>query len=106
MKKVVVLTPPDARHGFALSGVRQAELVAGQLAESLPPLLADPAVGLVILDERLTAGDVRPWLREIERRWPGLIVILPAPAAVPLAEEDYVLHLIRRAIGYQVRLGA
>jgi hypothetical protein len=45
-------------------------------------------------------------LREMERRSPGVIVLLPAPEAGPPLEEDYVLRLIRRAIGYQVRLGA
>ena len=40
-------------------------------------------------------------------RWsPGMVVLLPAPAAGAPLEEDYVLRLIRRAIGYQVRLGA
>jgi vacuolar-type H+-ATPase subunit F/Vma7 len=40
----------------------------------------------------------------LEGRWPGLVVVLPAPLRTQVAEEDYVLQLIRRAIGYQVRL--
>jgi V/A-type H+-transporting ATPase subunit F len=42
----------------------------------------------------------------MERRWPGLVVMLPAPREGARVEEDYVLRLIRRALGYQVRLGA
>lgn len=106
MKKVVVLTPADARHGFALSGVLQRTLVAAQLPAQLHELIADPVLGLIIVDERLVAGATQAQLRDLERRWPGLIVILPAPEAVARLEEDYVLRLIRRAIGYQVRLGA
>ena len=100
------MTPPDARHGFALSGVRQQTLVPSQLLAELRALLDDPAVGLVVVDERLAAGHVQALLREMERRSPGMFVMLPAPEAGARLEEDYVLRLIRRAIGYQVRLGA
>ena len=106
MKKVVVMTPPDARHGFALTGVRQLTLGPGQLLDQLRVQAADPTVGLVVVDERLAAGGMQASLREMERRSPGVIVLLPAPEAGPPLEEDYVLRLIRRAIGYQVRLGA
>ena len=59
---------------------------------------------MVVLDERLTRGMTQERLWAIERRWPGVIIVLPAPAKVALAEEDYAMRLIRRAIGYQVRL--
>jgi V/A-type H+-transporting ATPase subunit F len=105
VKRLVVATPPDARHGFALTGVQQLTLEPAQLPERLRALVADPAIGLVIVDERLAPGEVQAQVREIEWRWPGMIVVLPAPEAMALPEEDYVLRLIRRAIGYQVRLG-
>jgi len=106
VRKVVVMTPADARHGFALAGVRQLALVPEQLFTELRVLLADPAVGLVMVDERLAGGATQASLREMERRSPGVVVLLPAPKAGPPPEEEYVLRLIRRAIGYQVRLGA
>jgi len=106
VKKVVVMTPTDARHGFALTGVRQLTLVPDRLLAELRVLLVDPTVGLVMVDERLATGATQASLREMERRSPGVIVVLPAPAAGPPVEEDYVLRLTRRAIGYQVRLGA
>jgi V/A-type H+/Na+-transporting ATPase subunit F len=106
VKQVVVMTPPDARHGFALTGVRQFTLVPDRLLAELRMLLVDPAVGLVMVDERLATAATQASLREMERRSPGVIVALPAPEAGPALEEDYVQRLIRRAIGYQVRLGA
>jgi V/A-type H+-transporting ATPase subunit F len=106
VKQVAVMTPPDARHGFALTGVRQLTLMPEQFDAELRALLADPAVGLVVVDERLVAGTTQATLRELERRSPGVVVLLPAPEAGARLEEDYVLRLIRRAIGYQVRLGA
>ena len=106
MKQVVVMTPPDARHGFALTGVRQRTLLPEQLPADLEALLDDPRVGLVVVDERLAAGAMQASLRDMERRWPGVVVMLPAPREGARVEEDYVLRLIRRALGYQVRLGA
>jgi V/A-type H+-transporting ATPase subunit F len=100
------MTPPDARYGFALTGVRQTSLLPEHLPDDLTALLDDPRVGLVVVDERLAAGAMQANLRELERRWPGLVVMLPAPREGVRVEEDYVLRLIRRALGYQVRLGA
>ena len=57
---------------------------------------------------RRTTGDGQgpDHIRELDRRWPGVVIVLPAPERrPPPLEEDYVLQLIRRAIGYQVRLG-
>ena len=106
MKHVLVITPADARHGFALAGVRQLTPAPERLEAELRDALADPAFGLVVLDERLATGGVQVQLRSAERRAPAVVVMLPAPAARARPEEDYVLRLIRRAIGYQVRLGA
>ena len=106
MKRVVAVTPEDARHGFALTGVQQVLPAPGQVQARVRALLDDPGVGVVVLDERLAAGELPAQLREIERRWPGLVVVLPAPEVAARLEEDYVLRLIRRAIGYQVRLGS
>ena len=66
--------------------------------------MKDPENALIVVDERLIAGidDIR--LREIERTWPGIVIILPSPVAAPGELEDYAVKLIRRAIGYHVRL--
>ena len=74
------------------------------LEAALHELLGDPATGVVIVDERLVPGSAQQRLRDLERRSTGLIVVLPAPGEAVRIEEDYALRLIRRAIGYQVRL--
>jgi V/A-type H+-transporting ATPase subunit F len=104
VKRIVVITPADARYGFSLSGVRQMTATREDLPRDLPELARDPAVGVILVDERLLAGLPEARIKELERRWPGVIVALPAPARVARIEEDYALRLIRRAIGYQVRL--
>jgi V/A-type H+-transporting ATPase subunit F len=104
VKGIVVITPPDATHGFALAGVRQLNATADTTPAALHELSRDPATGVVIIDERLVSRPLREQIRVLEERWPGLVVVLPAPLRAKVAEEDYVLQLIRRAIGYQVRL--
>lgn len=104
MKHVVVITPQDATRGFALAGVRQATTSPEDLPAVLAAVAREPLTGVVIVDERLVDAAARDELRDMDRRWPGLVIVLPAPKQGERAEEDYVLQLIRRAIGYQVRL--
>ena len=105
MKRIVFITPHDARYGFSLTGVRQ--LVAGPetLERTVLELFDDLEIGVVAIDERLIQGPSQDRLRQLEQRWPGLLIVLPAPQAAETIEEDYAMRLIRRAIGYQVRLG-
>ncbi|KPJ80314.1 MAG: ATPase [Gammaproteobacteria bacterium SG8_30] len=104
MKQIVVVTPTDARLGFALGGVVQATTVPAELPAMLRQLADEPETGVVIVDERLLTERAREEIAALERHWPGLVVVLPSPGKAVAAEEDYVLRLIRRAIGYQVRL--
>jgi vacuolar-type H+-ATPase subunit F/Vma7 len=104
VKKIVTVTPLDAAHGFALAGVKQLVRTPQELDATLLELMGDPATGVVIVDERLIAGPTQRRIEDMERPWPGLVVVLPAPGKPQRPEEDYVLRLIRRAIGYQVRL--
>ena len=103
MKRVAFITPPDARYGFSLGGAVQLVALPGEAEAIVRSALDDPENGVVVVDERLLPeiGDER--FRELERRWFGILVVLPSPEAAGEAE-DYVLRLIRRAIGYQVRL--
>lgn len=104
MKQIVVVTPTDARHGFALAGVRQLTATPAQVMTTLQEITSDVRTGLVMVDARLVAGPAQQQIRELEGHWPGLCIVLPAPEMAARVEEDYVLALIRRAIGYQVRL--
>lgn len=85
MKKILVLTPADAAGGFAIAGVRQQPAATPTLA---------PLVDAV----------VQARLRDLEQTWNGAIVVVPAPGKAARPQDDYALRLIRRAIGYQIRL--
>ncbi|HXX56710.1 MAG TPA: V-type ATP synthase subunit F [Thermodesulfovibrionales bacterium] len=104
MKRIVFITAPDAEYGFRLAGVVQYTGRPEDAEGTLKEIMTDPATGLVILDERLMKGIAEERLREIEKVWQGIVLILPAPEKAGALVEDYVARLIRRAIGYHVRL--
>jgi V/A-type H+-transporting ATPase subunit F len=65
--------------------------------------MADPDIGVVVIDERLVRAIPEQRFAELEERWFGLLVTLPAPERMA-GEEDHLQRLIRRALGYHVRL--
>lgn len=103
MKRIVFLTPSDADWGFRLAGAGQRVVAQREVETVLLELLSEAQTGLVVLDERLLAGITEERLSELERLWPGMVVVLPAPQRV-VTEEEYALRLVQRAIGYQMRL--
>jgi len=104
MKKITFMTPPDVEYGFSLTGVPQHVLDRGDVEDVLTKTMAEPEVGLAVVDERLITGMTDERLRELEQAWPGILLVLPSPVKPPAEVEDYAARLIRRAIGYHVRL--
>jgi len=104
MKKIVFLTNGDARFGFSLAGIAQHVVQREEAESELDGLMADPDNGLVIIDERLLQGAVEERMRENEQAWQGILLVLPSPEKLAPEVEDYAARLIRRAIGYHVRL--
>ena len=104
MSGLLVLTPAEARHGFALAGVRQRTVAAAEILSALREAMADPAIAVIATDERLLAGLDPLLLRDLQEHWPGVLVTLPAPASAARPEEDELQRLVRRALGYHIRL--
>jgi V/A-type H+-transporting ATPase subunit F len=104
VKKILVVTPAPSVAGFAMAGVMAREAVPLELPRLIDDAVADTSVGVLAIDERVIGRQVQERIREIERRWHGAVVILPSPSKPAGPEEDYAQRLIRRAIGYQVRV--
>ncbi|PLX73970.1 MAG: ATPase [Desulfuromonas sp.] len=104
MKQILFLTPPDTIPGFSLTGVRQQETVAERAWESLEAASRDPELGVIAIDARLLDTIDPRKVVELTRRWRGVLVTLPAPAGTVLIGEDELQRLVRRALGYHVRL--
>ena len=71
--------------------------------DTMAKIISDPDTGLVIIDERIMRRIDDEKMRETEGRWRGILLVLPSPVK-PSEVEDYAARLIRRAIGYHVRL--
>jgi vacuolar-type H+-ATPase subunit F/Vma7 len=110
MKKIAFITPSDAKYGFNLAGVPQYTVEMPEFEVTLKKVMDDPDNGLVIIDERLVGagrdalGVSEERMRELEQAWHGILLVLPSPVKPPAEAEDYATRLIRRAIGYHVRL--
>jgi V/A-type H+/Na+-transporting ATPase subunit F len=104
MKKIVFITPQDVLYGFRLAGIEQRTAGPDAADAELRDALAGPDNGLVIIDERLLTDAVEERIREAEHGWPGILLVLPSPLTAPPEVEDYAARLIRKAIGYHVRL--
>lgn len=104
MKRIVVITPPDAEYGFSLSGILQFIAREGDAEGVILKIVDELEPGLMVIDERLLLYIPDDRLREIERGWGGILITLPSPMKPGVEIEDYVARLIKRAIGYHVRL--
>jgi vacuolar-type H+-ATPase subunit F/Vma7 len=102
-----VIAGPAACAGFALAGLQTAEArTARDGAALLAALAASPDLGVLLVEEPIIAALPEEERRELLRRSAPVIVPFPAPSWDEHAPtpESYVLELLRRAIGYRVRL--
>ena len=104
MKTLTVLTPEDTRDGFALAGVNQVVCKGEEAADAIAAAVADPTCGILAVDERLLTDIDPARIKKLEEQWDGVLVVLPPPQEIAEGERDYALQLVRRAIGYHVRL--
>ena len=104
--RVSFIGRPEVAPAFALAGFRPVEVAdAEDAGRRLGTLLGDPRVGLVLVEAPLYEGLAPDLLRRLSARPVPLVVPVPAPSWVERAAADRVIvELLRRAIGYQVRL--
>jgi vacuolar-type H+-ATPase subunit F/Vma7 len=103
---VRVVCRPELAAGFELAGLRADTAVDAASARArLATLAADPAVGIVLVDERLHRALPAEVVQRLERQDRPLVTTFPGPRlAAAEAAEEAVLEILRRAIGYRVRL--
>lgn len=104
MKRIVFITPPDALYGFLLGGITQYTAGLDEAGDTIRKAIGEPETRLVVVDERLAKTLSEDQMKEIHRGWAGILLVLPSPERPSAVEEDYAFRLIRRAIGYHVKL--
>ena len=108
MKRAVrVIGGPDVVAGFAAAGLAAVAVDSpAEAARRIEELLGDARVGVIVVDNRLyetLPDDVRA---RFARQPLPMVVPFPGPTWVtrPEGAEAYIVELLRRAIGYRVRL--
>jgi V/A-type H+-transporting ATPase subunit F len=102
-----VLVRPGHALGFRLAGAAVEEVSPGGEGAALKRLVADPRLGvLAVEDDVLRAAPARILARARQAALPVLLpFILPARLGEAGRGGDYVAALVRRAVGYAVKLG-
>jgi V/A-type H+-transporting ATPase subunit F len=103
VNRLVFLTPSSAHPGFALAGAVHEVAAPGQAEAVLRRLLAEADTAVVAVDERLLAEIPEERLRFLERSSRAQLLVLPAPLGGE-EEEDYIQRLLRRVLGYRVKV--
>ena len=103
---VRVVCRPAAAPGFALAGLQADPLGPTESLEALFAGFArQPDVGVVLLQEEIYDGLPEEVRGRLDRSAHPFVVPFPGPAWEALAPaEERVIELLRRAIGYRVRL--
>lgn len=107
MGSCAVITDADAAVGFRLAGVETFAAAGPEEAERLlRERIAGGEAAIVLVNQGFLDG-VSPAMRRVLERL-GLPLVIPIPACSgPWREEragDYILGIIRRAIGFQMRI--
>jgi V/A-type H+-transporting ATPase subunit F len=76
--------------------------------QHLVSLLNDDQVGLIALDEALMGAVDNPLRERLDRVYRPVLIPIPSRSATEVSEErrQYIRHLIRRAVGFDITLTA
>jgi len=99
-----ILCRPELAPAFMLAGFASVTSSPEDAPGQLRALAADPTVGIVLIDDHLFRALPAELVQLLDRRGTPVITPLPGPSfdRAGLAEE-YVLEILRQAIGYRVR---
>lgn len=103
---VRVVPRPETARGFRLAGLRARPAADAAEAEAVVRrLLEEPDVAVVLLQRSLFDGLSEALRRSLESTAIPVVVPFPDPAWHDRpAGEEWVVELLRRAVGYRVQL--
>lgn len=106
--RVRVLCRPAIAAGFRLAGLRpETAFDPAEGARRLGAMLDQEDAGVILTQEDFHAALPEAERRALSRRPLPIVVPFPLPRWAPAAEppEAFIAELLRRAVGYRVRLG-
>jgi vacuolar-type H+-ATPase subunit F/Vma7 len=104
LRKVKVLCPSGKQESFALAGFdTETYDSTAEAGESIRRALEDRDASVLVIDEALVALVVNRIARAIDDSDEPLFLPIPMGVAAGM-EREYLERVIRRIVGYQVRL--
>jgi V/A-type H+-transporting ATPase subunit F len=101
-----VVTRPGEGLGFRLAGAPVEEVAEGQESERFKAVIAEQQVGVLAVEQAVLERLPEPLLEKVGRE--GVPVLLPFALPRRWQEaghgEEYVATLMRRAVGYHVKI--
>lgn len=104
---VRVIASPGIATGFRLAGFAVDEVSSAREAfDRFVVALAQADLGILLIEQRLLDALPAAVRRDAERRPVPVLVPIPSPAWAGRKDdaENFILELLRRTIGYRVRL--
>lgn len=107
MARLTVITDPDTTLGFRLAGIEVTEVTdADEAAERLLALLRAKETGIVLYNEEYRSALPEPYQAAMEESLTPIFFAIPVARTGRISErrEEYLARLLRRTIGYQVKI--
>ncbi len=107
MPRLLVVTDPDTALGFRLAGIEVAEVTrADKAVERLLALLRAKETGIVVYNEAYRSAIPEPYQAAMEECLAPIFFAIPVARTGRISErrEEYLARLLRRAIGYQLKI--
>ncbi len=107
MGHIVALLDEETALGFRLAGIDgRAAATAEDLARGARALMDDPEARLVLVDERLFRLLPEGLQKKLDACRSPVFVAVPAPRlrGASVTPAEHVAQLMRRVIGYQIRI--
>lgn len=103
---VRTLCRPGSKAGFNLAGLEASVLPSGaDPGPRIDDLMRRPTVGVVLIEEAIYDALPDDIQRRLERSARPIVVPFPGPEwRAAVSGEERVVELLRRAIGYRVRV--
>ena len=105
-QQLVVISSPGLSAGFALAGVPVFEATDGADAGRQIDHLVDAMnAGVILIDEPLYEDLPEEFRRDLRRSALPIVIPVPGPNwTEETTAHEYIVEILRRAIGYRVRL--
>lgn len=107
MARLIVITDPDTALGFLLAGAEVAEVTnTEQATNRLRDILKTKQAGVVVYNEEYRSGLSEHEQALLDESVAPVFFAIPIARAQPAREgrEEYLARLLRRSIGYQVKI--